>query len=137
MKKSLLSLGIGVAVAVASVVPLRAHAEGAPPAKKETPKALTMAGKKAGMMHATGSVTKVDGANVEVKLPKETSTFMTDANTKVMKGGKDVGMDEVKTGERVRVVYESMEGKMHAKEIHILPAKSGGHRKGGEKSEKK
>lgn len=140
MKKSLLSLGIGIAMAVVSFTPLRVHAEGAPSGKmekKETPRALTMAGKKAGVMHATGSVVRVEGENVEVKLPKETSTFMTDTGTKVMKGGKAVGMDEVKAGERVRVIYESAEGKMHAKEIHILPAKAKGHagehHKGAEK----
>lgn len=138
MRKSMFALGIGVAVAVASVAPMRVYAEGGPsvkPEKKETPKALTMAGKRAGEMHATGSVVKVDGANVDVKLPKATSTFMTDDNTKVMKGGKAVKMDEVTAGARVRVIYESVEGKMHAKEIHILPSKShaGGHPKGAEK----
>ncbi len=137
MKKLLLSLGVGVAVAVVSFTPLRVHAQGAPAPKKETPRALTMAGKKAGVMHATGSVVNVGEGNVEVKLPKETSTFVTDTGTKVMKGGKAVGMDEVKAGERVRVIYESAEGKMHAKEIHILPAKAkghaGDHHKGAEK----
>lgn len=136
MKKSLLSIGIGVTVAVVSFTPQRVHAE-VKPEKKETPKSLTMAAKKAGVMHATGAVVKVEGENVEVKLPKETSTFMTDTGTKVMKGGKAVGMDEVKAGERVRVIYESAEGKMHAKEIHILPPKakghSGEHHKGAEK----
>jgi len=136
MKRSLLSIGIGVAVAVVSLIPLRAHAQGAPAPKKETPKALTMAGKKAGEMHATGTVVSVEGENLKVKLPKEESTFMT-AGAKVVKSGKEVGMDAVKAGERVRVIYESAEGKMHAKEIHILPAKAKGHagehHKGAEK----
>ena len=122
-------LAIGVGVAVLSVAPLRAHAEEA-----SAPKAEKKAAPK--MMHVQGSVTKVNGANVEVKLTnKETSTFVTDGGTKVMKGNKAASMDDVKAGERVRVIYDSQ---MSVKEIHILPPKAGAaHHKSAEKSEKK
>ena len=125
-------LAIGVGVAVLSVAPLRVHAEEA-----SAPKAEKKAASK--MMHVQGSVTKVDGANVEVKLPnKETSAFVTDGGTRVMKGNKAASLDDLKAGERVRVLYENTDGKMTAREIHILPPKAGAaHHKGAEKSEKK
>ncbi len=133
MKKSWSVLAIGVGVAVLSVVPLRVHAEEASAPKAEK-KAMAKS------MHATGSVEEVDASKVlKIKLPnKETSAFVTDGSTKVMKGNKAASMEDVKAGERVRVLYENADGKMTAKEIHILPPKAGAaHHKSAEKSEKK
>lgn len=91
---------------------------------------------KARQLHGTGWVLKVEGAGIQVRLRnKGTVTLAVDPGTIVLRGRNAAKLEEVKAGQRVRVIYESRENGNVAREIHVLPAMatSKGHEKAKEK----
>src|SRR5262245_4342147 len=71
---------------------------------------------------ATGKVKKVtEGEMVVIVTPKgkdaEDVTFIVEKETKIMKGGKVVGVKDVMEAETVTVTYAEMDGKKTAKTV--------------------
>jgi hypothetical protein len=71
---------------------------------------------------ATGKVKKVtEGEMVVMVTPKgkdaEDVTFIVEKETKIMKGGKVVGVKDVMEAETVTVKYAEVDGKKTAKEV--------------------
>jgi hypothetical protein len=83
-----------------------------------------------------GEVAAVDAkANtVTVKVKKGDVTVTTDAKTKVVMGKEKKTVADVKAGDKVKVQYKEVDGKMMAKSIAIMPAEA---EKKAEKKEKK
>ena len=82
---------------------------------------------KAATKTASGKVKKVsEGELVVVVTPKgkdaEDVTFIVEKETKIMKGGKVVGIKDVMEAETVTVTYSEADGKKTAKSVASKPA---------------
>jgi len=82
--------------------------------------------KKAGKgMQVMGEVTNVDAkANtITVKSKKKEVTVSVDDKTAIMAGKEKKTLADVKVGEKVKVMYSEVDGKMMAKSVHMMAEK--------------
>ena len=104
-----------------------APAPAAPATKSDAPKMeksdkMDKAAKPAKTKTTTGKLKKItEGEMVVIVTPKgkdaEEVTFIIEKETKIMKGGKVVGVKDVMEAETVTVTYAEMDGKKTAKSV--------------------
>jgi hypothetical protein len=126
MSRRILTLILAGAFAASLVAPALAQQPPAAPAKPDASKTDKMdkAAKPAKMStkSATGKIKKVsEGELVVLVTPKgkdaEEVTFILEKETKIMKGGKVVGVKDVMEAETVTVTYAEADGKKTAKSV--------------------
>jgi hypothetical protein len=129
MIRRMLTLTAAGAFLMSVAAPVLAQQPAAAPPKADAPKAdmakpdaSTAKPAKAATKTATGQLKKVsDTEMVVIVTPKgknaEDVTFIVEKETKIMKGGKVVGVKDVMEAETVTVTYAEMDGKKTAKQV--------------------
>ena len=123
MIRQVVTLIAAGAFAASLAAPALAQTPPPPPAKPDAAK-MDKAAKPAKMptKTATGKIKKVsEGEMVVIVTPKgkdaEDVTFIIEKETKIMKGGKVVGVKDVMEAETVSVTYAEADGKKTAKQV--------------------
>jgi hypothetical protein len=134
MTRRILALIVAGAFVASLAAPALAQQPAAPKAdtpKSDAPKSDTAKpAAKASSKSATGKVKKVtDSELIVLVTPKgkneEEVTFIVEKETKVMKGGKVVGVKDVMEAETVTVTYAEADGKKTAKSVTSKGAAAG------------